>query len=105
MPDKLTMTVGQDGATGRLQLAIHKIGPDGAGHGYRIAGPKFTGTGRTLLTRELTAEDAAEIRRYLDSVFPAVEADDPCPADPREYGEREPEWPRGLDRTGKDDGR
>jgi hypothetical protein len=73
MTDKVTMTVSQDGATGRLQLAVHKVDETGAGHGYRIAGAKFSGSGRTLLTRVLTAEDAAEIRRYLDAVFPLAE--------------------------------
>lgn len=71
--DKLTMTVSQDGPTGRLQLAVHKVDEAGAGHGYRIAGPKFSGSGRTLLTHVLNEEDAAEIRRYLDTVFPLAE--------------------------------
>jgi hypothetical protein len=70
MSDQLSMYVGQDGATGRLQLAIRKTDESGAGHGYRIAGPKFTGTGSVLLEHKLNADDADEIRRYLDAVFP-----------------------------------
>ena len=36
--------------------------------GYRIAGAKYDGTGKTLLKRELTASDANEIKRYLRAI-------------------------------------
>lgn len=36
--------------------------------GYRIAGPKYDGNGKTILRRELTKRDADEIRSYLDQV-------------------------------------
>jgi hypothetical protein len=55
---------------GGLQLSISKRDETGLGSGYRIAGPKFDGTGETLLSAELSREDAAEIRRYLDAVYP-----------------------------------
>lgn len=40
----------------------------GCGDGYRIAGPKFNGTGEVLLSKTLTGRDADEIRAYLDHV-------------------------------------
>jgi hypothetical protein len=54
-----------------LQLSIGKRDEQGLYDGYRIAGPKFDGTGETILRAELSRADAAEIRRYLDAVYPA----------------------------------
>jgi hypothetical protein len=52
-----------------IQVSINKLDADGAGHGYRIAGPKFTLSGARLLRRvKLDARAAAEIRRYLDRI-------------------------------------
>ena len=51
-------------------MSINQLAGDGTGHGYRLAGPKFNGTGETLLERPLDERDAAEIRRYLDAMFP-----------------------------------
>ena len=70
MPDKLIMEVTRDGWTGRLQMSISQLDENGAGDGYRIAGPKFNGSSESLLRRELDERDAAEIRAYLDAVFP-----------------------------------
>jgi hypothetical protein len=70
MGDRLVLQVSRDGHTDRLQLAISKLDENGAGNGYRLAGPKFNGSGKTLLSRTLDEDDAAEIRRYLDAVFP-----------------------------------
>ena len=50
------------------QIGIHAVDEHGVGHGYRIAGPKFTGNERRTTKRVLTARDVAEIRRYLDLV-------------------------------------
>ena len=72
--DKIHIDVCRDGLTNGLQLSINHTDEDGAGHGYRLAGPKFNGSGRVLLSRTLDERDAAEIRRYLDAVFPAVTA-------------------------------
>jgi hypothetical protein len=56
-----------------LQVSINKLDADGGGHGYRIAGPKFTLSGSRLLRRvKLDPHAAAEIRRYLDLVEPAA---------------------------------
>jgi hypothetical protein len=68
--DKITIDVSRDGLTNGLQLSINQIDEDDAGHGYRLAGPKFNGSGKVLLSRTLDERDAAEIRRYLDAVFP-----------------------------------
>lgn len=70
MADRLTLEVSRDGWTKGLQLSINQRDEKGLGSGYRLAGPKFNGSGETLLTRTLTEEDAKEIRAYLDAVFP-----------------------------------
>ena len=70
MTDRLVMQVSRDGLTDRLQLAISKLDENDAGNGYRLAGPKFNGSGEVLLSRTLDERDAAEIRGYLDAVFP-----------------------------------
>lgn len=70
MADRLTLEVSRDGWTKGLQLSINQRDEKGLGSGYRLAGPKFNGSGETLLTRTLTEEDAKEIRTYLDAMFP-----------------------------------
>lgn len=70
MTGHIYMNVDQDGITGGLQLSIGAYDETGAGHGYRIAGPRYSGTGRKLLKRRLTERDAQEIRAYLDQEFP-----------------------------------
>jgi hypothetical protein len=72
MTDRLIMEVTRDGWTDGLQMSISQLDENGAGHGYRIAGPKFNGSGEVLLKRELDERDAAEIRAYLDAVFPQI---------------------------------
>jgi len=58
-----------------IQVSINQQHADGGGHGFRIAGPKFTLSGARLLRRvKLDAHDAAEIRRYLDLVDPPAAA-------------------------------
>ena len=70
MTDRLTLRVGIDGPTGGVQVSLSQLDEHGAGHGYRLAGPKFTGSGEVLVSRDLDERDAEEIRRYLDAVFP-----------------------------------
>lgn len=48
---------------GQLQIAIG----DGS-TGYRIAGGKFDGGGKSLIRRVIDKQDADEIRRYLDKI-------------------------------------
>jgi hypothetical protein len=66
----VVLNVWRDGATGGLQLSIDNEREDGSGHGYRIAGPKFNGSGENLLKHRLDQRDADEIRSYLDVAFP-----------------------------------
>ena len=70
MADKVTLEVTRDGWTGKFQLSINQTDENGAGHGYRLAGPKFNGSGRVVLSREITEDDAREIRQYLNIAFP-----------------------------------
>lgn len=70
MTDRIVIEVGKDGWTGALQLSISRLDENGVGHGRRLAGPKFNGSTKPLLSRELDERDADEIRAYLDAVFP-----------------------------------
>jgi hypothetical protein len=70
MPNRIVIDVDRDEWTGKLQLSINQLNETGVGHGYRLAGPKFNGSGKNLLTRELDERDVSEIRGYLDAVFP-----------------------------------
>jgi hypothetical protein len=70
--DKLTIEVSRDGWTKGFQLSISKLDETGVGDGYRLAGPKFNGSGKVLLSRTLDERDAEEIRRYLDAMFPVA---------------------------------
>ncbi|SOD80017.1 hypothetical protein SAMN06272781_6826 [Streptomyces sp. 1222.2] len=63
--------VSKDGWTGGLQLGISELDENGGGHGFRLAGPKFNGSSKTLLKYEVTERDADEIRKFLDVKFPA----------------------------------
>ena len=69
--------VDRDGWTEQLQLNMAQINEHGHGHGYRLAGPKYNGSSSNLLRATLDERDAAEIRKYLDVVFPAP-ADGPA---------------------------
>lgn len=57
----VTLEVSRRSTPGGLQLSINLKGE----HGYRIAGPKFDGTGTVLLEHVLNARDIDEIRSYL----------------------------------------
>ena len=70
MTTKITIEVSRDGWTRGLQVSINLLDEDGNGHGYRIAGPKFNGSSKALLTETLDAGDAEEIRRYLEHIEP-----------------------------------
>lgn len=56
----------QDGWTGRIQIDIGKIHEDGSGSGYRLAGPKFNGSGSRVASVKLGRREIDEIRKYLD---------------------------------------
>ncbi len=57
-----------------IQVNICTRDDNGSGHGHRIAGPKYGGSGSQLLKRvEIDAATAKAIRSYLDLV--ATEAE------------------------------
>ena len=58
------LEVSKDNWTNGLQLSVN----DENG-GYRIKGPKFNGSQKTLLKADLSVRDATELRRYCDRVI------------------------------------
>ena len=64
------ISVDQDGVTNGIQISVNVEDEKGGGFGYRLAGPKYNGTSKTLLKHVLTEWDAEEIRSYLDIAFP-----------------------------------
>jgi hypothetical protein len=51
-----------ENSRGQIQLALNY-----RGSGYRICGPKYDGTGRTIKSHEITLSDIKEIQSYLDA--------------------------------------
>lgn len=80
MREHVEIHVDRDGLTGRLQIGISRVDDAGAGGGYRLAGPKYSGTGANLLKHRLDERDAREILRYITPLLgsdqPADEAAD-----------------------------
>lgn len=60
-------TVDRDGWTDSLQLSI---GDDDGG--YRLAGPKYNGSSKSLLRRPLTARDCNELEAYIKQAREAI---------------------------------
>ncbi len=58
----------KDKLTGGFQLSIGN-----GSHGYRIAGPKYSGNSKNLQRHTITERDAEKIRGYLDREFPAAD--------------------------------
>lgn len=50
---------------GAIQISIGIQDADGGGHGYRIAGPKYDGNGKTLLKHLISDRDREQILSYL----------------------------------------
>lgn len=62
-PDYTKIVIESD-SRGRINIACED--DNGAGHGYRIAGPKYNyGGGQRLARVELDERDVREIRSYL----------------------------------------
>ncbi len=62
----IALSVYRDGWTKGIQISIgHKDGS-----GYRLAGPKFNGSGELLKECILDEYAATQIRQYLDQAFP-----------------------------------
>lgn len=60
----------RDGLTKGLQMSIDYADENGDGHGYRLAGPKFSGSSSRIFVHRLSSSDADRIRQYLDLEFP-----------------------------------
>ncbi|MFJ1995281.1 hypothetical protein [Streptomyces asiaticus] len=73
-PNRLVLAVDRDGWTNGLQLQIASLDENGHGSGYRLAGPKYNGSGKRLLEEELSARDVTEIRKFLDKAYPKSDA-------------------------------
>jgi hypothetical protein len=69
---KVTLDIDRDRYTGGVQVSIGVENDAGSGHGYRLAGPKYLGNSESIKRVTLTENDAREIRRYLDTVYPAA---------------------------------
>ncbi|MFE4915888.1 hypothetical protein ACFRCX_30765 [Streptomyces sp. NPDC056652] len=68
--DRVVIDVDRDVWTKGLQLNIVQLDDNNSGWGYRLAGPKYNGSSKNLLRRELDERDVKEIRTKLDAVFP-----------------------------------
>ena len=66
----IVVEVHRDGWTGNIQVSISELDDEGGGHGYRILGPKFNGSGELLAKKVLDQRDAKEIEAYLIKVAP-----------------------------------
>lgn len=55
-------------ADGCFQLSISEIDEKGLGSGYRILGPKFTGSSRRIHKVRVDPRMARSIRTYLDKI-------------------------------------
>lgn len=69
-PTHIKLDIDLDGWTQSLQANLVQADADGLGWGYRLAGPKYNGSSRNLLSRTLNERDAREIRDALNAVFP-----------------------------------
>lgn len=62
---KVYLSVDKDGWTGQIQLSISKTEGETFRSGYRLAGPKYNGSSKNLLTKELTEVDKQRILECL----------------------------------------
>jgi hypothetical protein len=82
MNDQLTIAAYRTHAEGRVQITLSQTDEQGRGWGRRLAGPKHYNSGTTeLVSAVLDADDARELRRMLDAVFPLAPAPCPCRAE------------------------
>lgn len=65
MARRTYLSVDRRECDGGIQISIGAEDADGSGHGYRMAGPKYDGRGKTLLKHYTTERDAREIEGYL----------------------------------------
>ncbi|MFD5184077.1 hypothetical protein ACFWMQ_15980 [Streptomyces sp. NPDC058372] len=69
-PTRIKLEVDRDGWTSNLQVNLATVDDSNSGWGYRLAGPKYNGSSRNLLSHTLDEGDAREIRDALNAVFP-----------------------------------
>ena len=62
------------------RMSINAYEANDSGHGYRLAGRKYDGTGSRVVVADLSQRDADEIRKYLDLVFPITAPDNAAAA-------------------------
>lgn len=62
--ERVYISVDRDGWTDGLQLSIGIENERGGGLGFRIFGPKYNGSSKTLKRHILSLRDVAEIERY-----------------------------------------
>jgi hypothetical protein len=65
MAARAYISVDRRDCDGGLQISIGSEDATG-GTGYRIAGPKYDGRGKTLLKHFITERDVREIKGYLE---------------------------------------
>lgn len=70
--DQVYISVDQRTYDKALQISINFRDEKGGGHGYRLAGPKYDGFGKTLLKHVLTERDIDEIAGYLKTARAAL---------------------------------
>jgi hypothetical protein len=63
--NRIYISVDRRDRDGAMQISIGVEDEKGGGRGYRIAGPKYDGRGKTLLKHFITERDRAEIHSYL----------------------------------------
>lgn len=62
---RVVIEIDRDGLTGGLQANISELDEVGYGHGYRLLGPKYSGTGTNLARKVIDQRAAREILRYI----------------------------------------
>lgn len=67
---KVILCVDKDGWTGGIQTSIDIADDKDGGIGYRISGPKYNGSSKSLAKVVLSQRDAEQIRQYIDMVYP-----------------------------------
>ena len=63
---KTYISIDKRAVDGALQISIGEEDENGSSHGYRIAGPKYDGFGKTLLKHYISERDIEEIKYYLE---------------------------------------
>jgi hypothetical protein len=68
MSETVSISAWLDQATGLYQLDIGVQDENGYGHGFRLSGPKFSGSSKLLVSAKIGKREADEIKEYLEMV-------------------------------------